>query len=86
MDEVTEVHIHAIPLWLLREYLEELGGRAQSETEVAGDGWRAELLKLPDRHIGSLRIGLVQVTLTGEAAALARLRPNLDRKTMRAGA
>jgi hypothetical protein len=83
---VTEVYVHAIPLWLLREYLEELGGRALSETKVAGDGWRAELLKLPDQHIGSLRIGRVQLTLAGEAEALARLRPGLDRKTMRAGA
>jgi len=86
LDEVTEVYIHAIPLWLLRAYLEELGGRALSETEVAGEGWRAGLLKLPDRRIGSLRVGLVQVTIVGEAAALARLKPGLDRKTMRAGA
>ncbi|HQF69973.1 MAG TPA: DUF1952 domain-containing protein [Promineifilum sp.] len=83
---VTEVYIHAIPLWLLREYLEELGGQALSETEVAGDGWRVALEKLPDRRLGSLRIGLVQLTLQGEAAALARLKPGLDRKTMRAGA
>jgi len=49
---VTEVYIHAIPLWLLREYLEELGGQALSETEVAGDGWRVALEKLPDRRLG----------------------------------
>ncbi len=83
---ITETFIHAIPLWLLREYLEELGGTAESETIVAGEGWRAELTKLPDRHIGSLRVGLVQLTLVGEEDALARLRPRLDRKTMRAGA
>ncbi len=83
---VTEVYVHAIPLWLLREYLEELGGQALSETEVAGDGWQVALEKLPDRRLGSLRIGLVQLTLQGEAAALARLKPGLDRKTMRAGA
>ncbi len=83
---ITQTFIHAIPLWLLREYLEELGGVAQSETRIAGDGWRAELLKLPDHHIGSLRIGRVQLDLHGEEEALARLRPGLDRKTMRAGA
>ena len=83
---MTETFVHAIPLWLLREYLVELGGTALSETEIAGDGWRAELTKLPDHHIGSLRIGRVQLDLHGEAEALVRLRPGLDRKTMRAGA
>ena len=83
---ITEVFVHAIPLWLLREYLEELGGQALSDTEVVGDGWRGELAKLPERRLGSLRIGLVQLTLHGEETALARLKPRLDRKTMRAGA
>lgn len=83
---ITQTFVHAIPLWLLREYLEELGGVAESETAVAGAGWRAELTKLPDRQVGSLRIGRVQLSLEGEAEALERLRPGLDRKTMRAGA
>lgn len=82
----TQVLVYAIPLWLLREYLEELGGTAQSETVVAGDGWRAELVKLPDKVLGSLRVGRVELTLRGDPAALARLRPGLDRKTLRAGA
>jgi hypothetical protein len=82
---ITEVYIHGIPLWLLREYLVELGGRANGESAVDGDGWRAELTKLPPRAIGSLRVGRVELKLTGEADALAKLRPGLDRKTMRAG-
>lgn len=82
----TQTFVHAIPLWLLREYLEELGGTAESETVVAGEGWRAELTKLPDHEIGSLRIGRVELRLEGTAAAVERLRPGLDRKTMRAGA
>ena len=83
---ITQTFVHAIPLWLLREYLEELGGVAESETVIAGDGWRAEMLKPPDHTIGSLRIGRGQLDRRGEAGALARLRPGLDRKTMRAGA
>ena len=31
---ITQTFIHAIPLWLLREYLEELGGVAESETLI----------------------------------------------------
>jgi hypothetical protein len=83
---ITETFLHAIPLWLLREYLEELGGTATGETTVAGDGWHAELEKQPDRRLGSLRVGLVQLRLTGTPEALAALRPGLDKKTMRAGA
>lgn len=83
---ITQTFAHAIPLWLLREYLEELGGTAQSDTVVAGEGWRAELTKLPDQHVGSLRIGRVELRLEGEEEALARLRPGLDLKTMRGGA
>lgn len=82
---ITEVFVHGIPLWLLREYLEELGGRAHGESLVEGDGWRAELTVLPPRQIGSLRVGRVELRLTGEPEALAALRPGLDRKTLRAG-
>lgn len=81
----SEVYVHSIPLWLLREYLEELGGRAASETLIEGEGWRAELTKLPPRRIGSLNIGRVELRLEGDEDTLARLRPGLDQKTLRAG-
>jgi hypothetical protein len=82
---ITEVFVYGIPLWLLREYLEELGGTAASDTIVAGVGWRAELTKLPAHQVGSLRIGRVELKLEGEPEAIAGLRPGLDRKTLRAG-
>ena len=30
--------VHGIPLWLLREYLEELGGTAVTDTKITGPG------------------------------------------------
>lgn len=75
-----------IPLWLLREYLEELGGEALTDELVQGDGWHASLAKLEPFRIGSLVVGRVQLQLQGEPDAIARLRPALDQKTMRAGA
>lgn len=81
----SESYVYAIPLWLLRDYLEELGGTVCSDTMVAGDGWVAELTRLPDHQVGSLRTGRVQVTVEGDADSLAALRPGLDRKTLRAG-
>jgi hypothetical protein len=56
---VTETQIHAIPLWLLREYLEELGGELMEDGQIIGRGWQAKLEKMPPREIGSLRVGIV---------------------------
>jgi hypothetical protein len=78
--------IHAIPLWLLREYLEELGGTAESESYVVGDGWTAVLTKLEPRRVGSLRVGQVKIEFAGEMDALAQLQSRFHKKTMRAGA
>jgi hypothetical protein len=83
---VTETQLHAIPLWLLREYLEELGGEAVADDHVVGDGWEARLEKMPPRQVGSLRVGIVQITLEGSSAALDELLPEFEKKTMRAGA
>ena len=78
--------IRGIPLWLLREYLEELGGMAVSETRVEGDGWVITLAKMEPFAIGSLRVGQVMMEIQGEDEAIARLNPKLEKKTMRAGA
>jgi hypothetical protein len=78
--------IRGIPLWLLREYLEELGGTAVSETEVQGEGWKITLAKMEPFAIGSLRVGQVMMEIQGEDDAIARLNPQLEKKTMRAGA
>ncbi len=78
--------IHAIPLWLLREYLEEIGGTAVSDTRVEGDGWTAVLMKLEPRQVGSLRVGQVKVEFTGEPDTLGPLQIRFSQKTMRAGA
>lgn len=78
--------IRGIPLWLLREYLEELGGTAVSETKVVGEGWTITLAKIEPFAIGSLRVGQVMMEIQGEDEAIARLNPKLEKKTMRAGA
>ena len=72
--------MRAVPLWLLREYLVELGGQAESEYSVVGAGWRASLTQLDDFRIGSLRVGEVEVRVVGKPAALERLAATLDRK------
>jgi hypothetical protein len=77
--------LRSMPLWLVREYLEELGGRAVSDTAVEGDGWQAVLSQMEDFQVGSLRCGQVRLEVIGEAETLERLRPRLDLKFLRAG-
>jgi hypothetical protein len=78
--------VHSIPLWLLRDYLEDLGGTAISETQVTGTDWTANLTKLPPREVGSLRVGQVEVAFSGDADAINALKAQFMKKTMRAGA
>lgn len=85
MIEKTE-ETHSIPLWLLREYLEELGGTAENDTHLVGNGWTATLTKLEPRHVGSLRVGQVKIEFAGEPETLDQLKVQFHKKTMRAGA
>ena len=77
--------LRSLPLWLLREYLEELGGQALSETRVQGQGWQAELAQLEDYRIGSLSVGQVRLIWTGNEQALHDTWPKLEQKLARAG-
>ena len=78
--------IHAIPLWLLRDYLSEIGGTIESENQVIGQGWTAVLTKLEPKKVGSLRVGQVKIEFAGQAEAIAQLQTQFHKKTMRAGA
>ncbi len=74
-----------VPLWLLRAYLEELGGQSDGDAHVIGPGWEARLSKAEDYRIGSLRVGRVRLELWGEARALEQLLPPLELKLLRGG-
>jgi hypothetical protein len=74
-----------IPLWLLREYLVEGGGRAIDDHRMVGDGWEVRLTQLEDFAVGSLRVGRVRVDIDGDDAGVARLLAFLEPKLIRAG-
>lgn len=74
-----------IPLWLLREYLEEAGGDAKGDSRVVGDGWSATLTQIEDYEIGSVSVGQVRVSVEGEPEAMARMKAILEKKLLRAG-
>jgi hypothetical protein len=74
--------VRGIPLWLIREYLEELGGTAQDDFHVTGDGWTARLEQIEDFQVGSLVVGQVRIVLDG---AIDEMSVGLDEKLLRAG-
>lgn len=74
-----------VPLWLLREYFEELGGVAEGEVRVIGEGWTVFLEKTQPHRIGSLVVGRVQWTLEGVDEAVEKLIPRLEMKLLRGG-
>ena len=83
--KVVSHDIRGIPLWLLRDYLIDLGGVLQPDGTVLGPGWSGQLTRLADFQIGSLRVGEVRVEIRGEDEALEKLEIGLRPKLLRAG-
>lgn len=76
---------YGVPLWLMKEYLEQLGAHEGAEGVWEAEGWRASLRKAAPRHIGSLVVGGTTATFAGDAEALAALFERLHWKTLRGG-
>ena len=77
--------VRGIPLWLVREYLEELGGRSEEDGTVLGEGWRATLTQQDDYQIGSLRVGQIKIELEADEEVMELLLPRVEKKLVRAG-
>jgi len=77
--------VRAIPQWLLRDYLVDLGGEAVDAATVRGDGWVARIVELPDHVVGSLRVGRLRIDVEAAQTVLDELAPVLDLKLVRAG-
>ena len=78
--------VRGIPFFLLREYLEELGGTATSEEHVEGPGWQADLEKMQSFRLGSLSVGQTRVILKIEDYLADEFMERFSLKTLRAGA
>jgi hypothetical protein len=77
--------IRGVPLWLILEYLKELGGREESPGVITGEGWKANLHQMEDFQIGSIRVGQVKIHLTANAEIFENIQATLDKKLLRAG-
>lgn len=82
--EIDKVY-RSLPLWLAREYLEEIGGTAQNENFVQGAGWSAALSTTESIGIGALRIIQLRVVFRGAPDALPALIARFEAKALRAG-
>lgn len=82
----TIVHqMRGIPLWLLREYLEEMGGTSAGEDTLLGDGWQVKLTRMEPFRLGSLEVGQVRLEIEVDAEKEADFRERFAKKTLRAG-
>lgn len=77
--------IYGVPLWLMKQYLTDLGGTETAENTLTAAGWQAEVKKSEPARIGSLVVGRIEVDFSGDPAAIAELLDKLHWKTLRGG-
>jgi hypothetical protein len=66
-------------------YLVDLGGRVLDPGKIAGAGWDASVKAGEPVSVGSIRLGVTEVELSGEPAVLDCLREAFEKKVLRAG-
>jgi hypothetical protein len=82
-SEVRE--IRGVPLWLMQEYLLEMGGTLIEDGLVEGDGWTVRLTKLDPFVLGSLSVGQIRVEMSGDPEGFANLKVMIEPKLLRGG-
>jgi hypothetical protein len=78
--------MRGIPFFLLREYLQDLGGTATGEDRVEGPGWSAHLEKMEPFRLGSLAVGQTRLTIEIDDEIADEFMARFELKTLRAGA
>lgn len=78
--------MRGIPFFLLREYLEELGGTAVSDERVEGPGWSVDLTRMEPFRLGSLQVGQTRLVIQIEEHLIDDFMERFGKKTLRAGA
>lgn len=82
----TIVHeMRGIPFFLLKEYLEEMGGSEVQENLIQGQGWSVHLEKMEPFRMFSLSVGQTRLTVELEEAVADDFIERFRKKTLRAG-
>ena len=78
--------LRGIPYFLLKEYLQEMGGVLAGENIVRGDGWTVTLKRMESFHLGSLEVGQTRLIMELDDPIAKDFIERFDMKTLRAGA
>ena len=78
--------MRGIPYFLLKEYLQELGGALTDENLIQGDGWSVRLERMEPFRLGSLEVGQTRLTMELEDHIAEDFQQRFFKKTLRAGA
>lgn len=78
--------LRGIPYFLLKEYLQELGGSPVDENLIRGDGWSVRLERMQPFRLGSLEVGQTRLTMELDDFVAKDFIGRFDMKTLRAGA
>ena len=78
--------MRGIPYYLLKEYLQELGGSLVDENLIRGDGWSVRLERMEPFRLGSLEVGQTRLTMELEERVAEDFQARFAKKTLRAGA
>ena len=78
--------MRGIPFFLLKEYLEEMGGTSISDNLVQGPGWSVNLTKMEPFQLGSLSVGQTRLDIEIEDHLVDDFMEVFGKKTLRAGA
>lgn len=78
--------MRGIPFFLLKEYLQEMGGVEVEEDFITGDGWSVRLEKLEPFRFHSISVGQTRLTVKLEERAAEKFLETFGKKTLRAGA
>ena len=78
--------MRGIPLFLLKEYLQEMGGTPDGENLIRAEGWKVTLERMEPFRLGSLAVGQTRLTIEIEDHLVEGFMAQFGKKTLRAGA
>lgn len=77
--------MRGIPYFLLKEYLQEMGGTLTEDDLVRAEGWSVRLERMEPFRLGSLSVGQTRLTIEIEDHLVESFLAQFGKKTLRAG-
>lgn len=82
----TIIHeMRGIPYFLLKEYLQEMGGMPIEENFIQGEGWSVRLERMEPFRLFSISVGQTRLTMELEDHVADDFIERFRKKTLRAG-